>query len=154
MSKIFSVAQKGLILDESKMKILVSKYLESKYLPEKLIGKYCLPGGQIEWGEEPDRSFIKEIKEETGIIITPQEPFFIWTWIYKKDEHDKQIVAVARLGSYKSGEIQPPSDESETKLDIARWIDIKDLEIEKFVVDEQPVLKKFLEIKKGSKASN
>lgn len=145
--KKISFAQKGLILDSTRSKILVNKYSESKYLPEKLVGKVCLPGGQIEFGEEPDDSFIREVFEETGVTITPLLPFYTWTWIYKKDNIKKQIVAVARLGLYKNGEIKEPlhENEKETKLEKARWLLLKSIDVTTFVHDEQPVIKKFKE---------
>ena len=108
MLKILSFAQKGLIVDQKHSHLLASKYLTSKFLPEKLTNKLCLPGGQIEWGENPDISFIEEVRQETGITITPLLPFYIWSWTYPKGNTQKQIVAVARLGIYRSGRIKPP----------------------------------------------
>lgn len=153
MQQVLSIAQKGLVFNKTK-KILVSRYLESKYLPDKLVGKYCLPGGQIDFGEDLDKSFIREVKEETGVTITPLLPFYVWTWIYKKDNSQKQIIAVARLASYKNGRIAKPKGETETKIERARWIDIKKIEIDKFVEDEQPVIMKFIKFSKSNPFSS
>jgi 8-oxo-dGTP pyrophosphatase MutT (NUDIX family) len=150
MKNIFSFAQKGLVFNNTRKKILVNRYLESKYLPDKLIGRLCLPGGQVDFGEDPDKSFVREVKEETGITIKPLLPFYVWTWIYKKDDSRKQIVAVARLAFYKNGKIIKPKGETETKMEKARWIDINKIEIDKFVEDEQPIIKKFLKYSKSN----
>lgn len=147
MNQIISFAQKGLILNKKGNALLVSKYLSSKHLPQKLTNKFCLPGGQIEFGQRPDESFISEVRTETGITIAPGSPFYIWTWIYEKDsENQKQIVAVARNAFYKSGELKSPPKENETTLDSARWMDLEEVQkhIKEFVIDEQPVIIKFL----------
>lgn len=148
MRRIF-IAQKGLVLDRSKTKILVIKYSHSDYLPKKINGKLGLPGGQMDFGEKPDASFIREVKEETGITITPSLPFYIWSWKYKKENTYKQIVAVARLAYYKSGKIyKHGKQENESKIKEVKWIKIIDLKINDFIEDEQPVIKGFLKYAK------
>lgn len=147
MNQIISFAQKGLILNKKGTALLISKYLSSKHLPQKLTNKFCLPGGQLEFGQQPDESFMDEVKSETGITIAPGSPFYIWTWTYEIDaENQKQIVAVARNAFYKSGEISSPEEQKETTLDTARWMDIDEVSkhLTEFVIDEQPVVKKFL----------
>lgn len=51
-----------LIEDE---KIVVTKYNE----PNKKAGYYEIPGGKIEDGELPEETAIREMKEETGMIV-------------------------------------------------------------------------------------
>lgn len=150
----FRFAQKAIILNKKRTHILVQKYLTSKYLPAKLVNKFALPGGKMEFGELPDDSFIREVEQETGIIITPLEPIDIWTWIYDKDGVKTQIVAVSRLAEYKKGKLIDPSKankEKETTISKAEWIKISEIPIERFVIDEQPSIRKFLKNLKGLK---
>src|SRR5258705_12292780 len=102
MERIQRTAQKGFILDSDRKKLLVIRYSDSRYQAQKLNGKLALPGGQIDFGREPDEEFVREVEEETGITATAGLPFYIWTWTYEKDDVEKQIVAVARLGYYES----------------------------------------------------
>lgn len=46
-------------------KIIVTKYKE----PNKKAGYYEIPGGKIEEGELPEQTAIRELQEETGIIV-------------------------------------------------------------------------------------
>jgi 8-oxo-dGTP pyrophosphatase MutT (NUDIX family) len=151
MKKVLSLAQKGLVLSKDKKKLLVIKYSESKYTSDKVAGKMGFPGGQIDFGENPNESFIREVKEETGVVVKPSLPFDVWSWTYKKEDTSKQIVAIARLAFYKSGKLHSKSiNETETKIEEVKWIPIKNLKIKDFIVDEQPVLKKFLKCSKSN----
>ena len=46
-------------------KVVVTKYKEGN----KKAGYYEIPGGKIEEGETPEQTAIREMKEETGLII-------------------------------------------------------------------------------------
>ncbi|MEI7578900.1 MAG: NUDIX hydrolase [bacterium] len=140
MTQIFSFAQKALIYNATENTLVAIKYLDSKYLSSKVAGKYGLPGGQMEFGETPDAAIIRETQEETGLIIHPLEPIYIWTWTYKKNADDKQIVAIVRICEYVSGTIKEPNIEGETTLAKARWVKLTQENIQKFVWDERPAL--------------
>lgn len=148
MSTTMYAAQKGLILNKSRSKILVQKYNDAKFNSNKVKGKFGLPGGKMGFGEWPADGLKREIKEETGIDVNPIIPFYSWTWIYTKKGKKIQIVATAWLCYYKSGKIQKPVNEEEVELDIAAWIDLKNLNILDFIVDERPALEKFFEYQK------
>jgi 8-oxo-dGTP pyrophosphatase MutT (NUDIX family) len=124
---------------------LVQKYLSSKYSPAKLIGKYALPGGKIESGEQPDESLIREVYEETGVSVKPAEPIDVWTWIYNKEGSKVQIVAVSRIAHYIDGEIIDPNIEKETTISKAEWVEIKNIRLKDFVYDEQNSVKILIE---------
>ncbi|MBT4124229.1 MAG: NUDIX domain-containing protein [Candidatus Pacebacteria bacterium] len=53
-----------------KDKVLMFKRSETK---KKFPGFWSIPGGHIDEGEDPLTSAIREVKEETGITITPED---------------------------------------------------------------------------------
>lgn len=147
MNKIIAFAQKGLILDKTKSKLLTIRYGSAKYTSEKVSGKLALPGGKLDFGETPDESFIREVKEETGVTIIPGNPLHIYSWTYTKDEDQVQIVALARIGFYKSGKLLSTSkEEKETIIESVQWVNLSDLNPENFIIDERPVIEKFMKI--------
>ena len=143
--EIQKFAQKGLIFNQEKTAILTGRYHKSKYLADKLNGKLFLPGGQVNFAEQPDTSFIREVREETGITIIPLQPLYVWTWIYQKGKDKKQIFGLARLGIYCRGKLNVKAkSESELEISCPFWLPIDEIKLEEFVFDEQPVIKNIL----------
>ncbi len=78
---IFLVSQKALIVRNKKFLLLKFIDLDGRE------GKWELPGGLKEWGEDPEKGLIREIREETGLCVNnskllavasfPHENFFL-----------------------------------------------------------------------------
>ena len=49
--------------------------------------KWDLPGGDLEFGEDPIKSIIREVKEETGFIVKNPVVFDIKAIIYSQNEY-------------------------------------------------------------------
>lgn len=73
----YRVTIKGLVVKNGKILLL-------KESPE-ISGKWELPGGGLDFGEDIHQALRREIEEETGIMvksISPR-PLYSWTWRYE-----------------------------------------------------------------------
>lgn len=65
-----------------------------KFLP----GVYELPGGHIDFGEEPVVGLKREIHEELGANIEVGDPFYIFTYLNEiKGSHSVEIIYFAKF---------------------------------------------------------
>ncbi len=60
----------GIILNE-KGKILLGRRSSDQTYP----GTWCIPCGHIEWGEDIRDALVREMKEETGLLIVPRKVY-------------------------------------------------------------------------------
>ena len=76
-------------------KVLLPKRADTKkFLP----GKYEIPGGHIEYGEDIVIGLKREIREELGIEITVGDPFAVFTYTNDvKGSHSIEVVYFAQL---------------------------------------------------------
>ena len=78
-----------------KGKLLIAKRSgSSKFLP----GKYELVGGYIEFGETIEEGLKREVKEELGVDINIENPFYVFTYISERgDKHAVEICYFAKM---------------------------------------------------------
>lgn len=44
---------------------------------EPLRGRWVVPGGRVEWGERLEEAVVREVREETGILVRPREVLLV-----------------------------------------------------------------------------
>ena len=72
-----TVAAKAFIVYDKKILLLRES---NQYRSGTNAGKYDVPGGRVKPGERFDAGLQREIKEETGLMVTIGKPFFVNEW--------------------------------------------------------------------------
>lgn len=63
-----------------------------------ILGKYELPGGKLEYGEQPEDALARHLKSDSGLVIQTAQLFDVLTYI-DHDDRDMQYVFILYLVS-------------------------------------------------------
>ncbi|HJX02108.1 MAG TPA: NUDIX hydrolase [Candidatus Humimicrobiaceae bacterium] len=99
----FLIGVTGIIFDKDK-KILVFKHTYRN------IYKWSLPGGYLKAGEHPKEGLEREIKEESGLVISADERLKLRT------DRTSARIDITYIGSYIGGEFKPSSEVEEAQF--------------------------------------
>ena len=91
--------------------------VKRKFAPRA--GDWSLPAGFIEWGEGPEETAVRELKEETGFDIAVRGIYGVYRG-QERTEHE--VVLVVYRGEITGGNLQPGDDALE-----AEWFELKKL---------------------------
>jgi len=92
-SRKIEFATKALILNDGKY-LALHKSIAKHNL-------YELPGGRMEFGETAEETLIREVKEETNLIVEPIKLLDTWNFVAK----DYQVTGIIFLCKIKEGSL-------------------------------------------------
>ena len=129
--KIVNIALSAII---DKEKILLLKRVEYPYA-----GYWNMPGGKIEFGENPEEACVREAKDETGLDCVSEGLKGIASEIIYEDDNKKAhfLIYVSRLKPLHANTVE--SSEGELK-----WFDIKELEKVKITPSDIMMIDEFV----------
>ncbi len=83
---------------------------------EPLKGRWSLPGGLIELGEELEAAVIREVREETGLLVQPLELIELLDRIHREGDRIRYHYVIADyLCRVTGGKLQAASDADEVR---------------------------------------
>ena len=124
-SQIQQFAQKGFVIHDNKL-LCVRKSKDDPSWPLH----WEVPGGRMDFGEDVESHFCREVEEETNLKIIPERPFHIWQWTFEREGVERQIIDVARLAILINLNTVEPSLNHQANfdyLDKVEWISLDTL---------------------------
>ena len=135
-------AQKAFIWDGSHL-LLVRKSSGDPHNP----GRWEVPGGRMEFGEDVDEHLTREVEEETGLTVDAGAPFHIWQWtmtdIKPGSEDMIQVIAVARRCTPKGGQLSSDGWDATDFLADTAWVPLSELEKLELIPSLRPAIELF-----------
>jgi 8-oxo-dGTP diphosphatase len=98
-------------------------------------GQWTLPGGGVEFGEDPAAAMVREVREETGFIVRPRSIAGIDSKHVEHDDHAFHAIRILFHADIVDGEL---TSERDGTTDLCCWWSIDALD-EITVVDLVPV---------------
>ena len=84
---------------------------------EPLRGRWVIPGGTVELGETLQEALVREMQEETGIVVRPREVVLVFDRIERQGPSvEYHYVIIDYACDYVSGELRAGSDADEIAL--------------------------------------
>jgi len=120
-------------------RILILKE-SSKYKDGTNVGRYDVVGGRVKPGQRFDESLIREIEEETGLIVKIGNPFYVGEWRPIVRGEQWQIVGTFFECLSDSSDVKLSNDHEDFK-----WIDPKDYNKYLIIENLVPAFKNYLD---------
>ena len=84
---------------------------------EPLRGRWVITGGTVELGETLQEALVREMQEETGILVRPREVVLVFDRIQREGSSvEYHYVIIDYACDYVSGELRAGSDADEVAL--------------------------------------
>ncbi|MBN2566351.1 MAG: NUDIX hydrolase [Candidatus Eisenbacteria bacterium] len=99
-------------------------------------GKWCLPAGFVEAGEQPAAGAAREVLEETGLSVEVQRIYACWA---TREDPRTPVISIAFTARVTGGEIVPGDDASD-----ARFFELDSLPEEIAFADHRRTIAKYI----------
>jgi 8-oxo-dGTP diphosphatase len=89
------------------------------------LGKWGIPGGAVEVGETVEQAVVREVMEETNVVVKPVKLIKVFDTISHDSEGKVRVhyVLLEYLCEYVSGEVKAASDAPD-----AKWVPLKEMD--------------------------
>ncbi|MCS7105731.1 MAG: NUDIX hydrolase [Candidatus Aenigmarchaeota archaeon] len=103
---------------------------------EPFKGMLALPGGFVEEGERVEQALIREVEEETSIVVKPKEIL----GVYSDPERDPRghTVSIVFVAEVAGGELEAGGDAEEVD-----WYELKKINLKNLAFDHARILKDY-----------
>jgi 8-oxo-dGTP diphosphatase len=103
---------------------------------EPFEGMLALPGGFVEEGEKVEQALIREVEEETSIVVKPKEIL----GVYSDPNRDPRghTISIVFVAEAVSGELEAGGDAEEVD-----WYELKKINLKKLAFDHARILKDY-----------
>lgn len=92
-NKFQKIAVGGFLVKDDKV-LIVRRSQNEKFLP----GYYELPGGKVDFGENPATSLAREFLEETNLKVEAVKPYRIFSYVSENNQrHTVEIVYLVKI---------------------------------------------------------
>ena len=135
MHKPFGLSVKVVLHDDSGRCLLLKRSLSSKGNP----GKWDLPGGKVDVGENFEQGLLREVAEETGVTISVQRVL----GAAESELPTRRVAYLILEGCVESGQVRLSSEH-----DDFAWVDRQDLARVDIAEQFRPFLKVYSQIDK------
>lgn len=133
------VAMKAVILNDKNEILIIQE--SSKDPSRSHVGKWDVPGGRLNFGEDPFEGLRREVKEETNLNVDIMKPLGVSHWRPQKNNENWYIVATFMLCKTKSIEVKISNFEH----DNFKWVNIQELKNYEVIPTTMKVLNNLVE---------
>ena len=112
--QITRIAAYGLVLQDQR--ILLCRL--SEQVAKEDVGRWTLPGGGLDFGEDPAEAMMRELREETGLDVRPLGLAGVNSVFIQNEEHDFQGIRIIYHAALIGGTL---TNELDGSTDLCAW---------------------------------
>lgn len=120
------------------------KILLLKRNTKPFIGKWEIGGGFVNYGEKVEDALVREVKEETNLIVKPKEILGVYSEINRDPR--KHVVSVCFVVDLIGGELRLNEENKD-----AKWFNINEIDFDNLAFDHNKIIKDYIKWKRNKR---